>query len=538
MTDDHFPNESESDEKGRIQCGDYFRVLKGYPAYRYLLLSFFVDNLGNWFTFISCLTITDNYGGGGVVWTTIYLMIRLLPPFLFVPCLGPYTDLVDKRLGMICSSLLSSCVVLFMAGIVKNGSSLSSLQLFAIYFASLIQFTSETFYGPLRASLIPLLVEKEDLMITSTWDGFGWSTISAFGASIGGFVTSKYGFRAAFLLDALSYFTSAVLVSFVPTVTLPKADFKLDTPPLSTEEEDLGLIDPSVPILAAPISPSGPISPPSSSTKPTSLSMNKELITFLFTNPFIFFICFLRGSGSLLWGAADLLSIRFSDQDALQHYGDKEMTLGIIYAFVGIGCQVGPMLWNSLTPQKEYHLFRVIVISFGQISISYFIMMTTSHIHHLLLATFIRSIASGIIYIYGGLLIQLLVPSSIQGRIFTIERGLYTFSKLLSTVMSGVGFDYFHWDEYQMSLFMFLFSGGVTLLWSVIFISHYHLTDISGGYCCSHSLKDRGVQLRYQEVCEEEDDLEMRCRTRASVDGIETPSLSQQSSLSADGEGS
>jgi MFS family permease len=500
------------DEKGRIQCGDYFRVLKDYPSYRYLLLSFFVDNLGNWFTFISCLTITDNFGDGGVTWTTIYLMIRLMPPFLFAPCLGPYTDLVDKRLGMIWSSLLSSFVVLFMAGIIGNGSSLSYLQLFAIYIASLIQFTSETFYGPLRASLIPLLVERKDLMITSTWDGFGWSTISAFGASVGGLVTSKYGFRAAFLLDALSYFTCALLVSFVPSgiTSSPKSN-------ALSEEEDVELIDPSLPLPSLPAPEFEEECSLSSSTKSTSLSLNKELISFLFSNPFIFFICFLRGSGSLLWGAADLLSIRFSNQPTLQHYGDKEFTLGIIYAFVGIGCQVGPMFWNSITPQKEYHLFRVIIISFGQIAVSYFIMMSTSHINHLLLATFIRSIASGIIYIYGGLLIQILVPSSIQGRIFTIERGLYTFSKLLSTVMSGVGFDYFQWNEYQMSLFMSLFSGGVTLLWSGIFISHYHFSSLKDG-------KER--PLRYEEVCVEEEDLEMRVSQCTSLDDEVDPSLS------------
>lgn len=541
--DDEKVQQEQEPEQKQIQCSDYYRVLVSYPAYRYLLLSFFVDNLGNWFTFISCLTLTDSFRRHGrpgdgpapgddgegqgdkvtatVIWTTIYLMIRLLPPFLFVPCLGPYTDLVDKRLGMIGSSLLSALVVLLMAAIVGNGETpLSLFQLFGIYLTSLIQFTSETFYGPLRASLIPLLVEKKDLMITSTWDGFGWSTISAFGASIGGFVTSKYGFRVAFLLDALSYFICAVLVSFVPSVIT-----SAETVNTIAEEEDDELIHSSVPIPSPLLIPEEKESMSSSATS-TSFSLNKELISFLFSNPFIFFICFLRGSGSLLWGAADLLAIRFSDQTALQHYGDKEFTLGIIYAFVGIGCQVGPMFWNVITPQKEYHLFRVIVISFGQISMSYFIMMTTSHINHLLLATFIRSIASGIIYIYGGLLIQILVPSSIQGRIFTIERGLYTFSKLLSTIMSGVGFDYFQWDEYQMSLFMAVFSGVVTFLWSGIFIAHYHFS----------SAKTREGSLRYEEVCVEEEDLEMLCLDDAAPprSGPETPSESRDALESSD----
>lgn len=487
---------NEGEEQNRIKCGDYFRVLRDYPAYRLLLFSYFIDNLGNWFTFISCLTITDNFGG--VIWTTIYLMIRLIPSFIFAPCLGPLADKYDKRLGMICCSILSAAVVLFMAGIITTGDSLTYFQLFGIYCASLIQFTLDTLYGPLRGSLIPLLVKKEDLMITSTWDGFGWSTISAFGASIGGYVTSKYGYRAAFLLDASSYLFCAVLVYFVPTVTVP-AD-STTTPESQT----------------MPHSTTTSLPKDQENSSGSSYSMNREMITYLYENPFILVICFLRGSGSLLWGAADLLSIQFSNIVQLQHYGDKEFTLGLIYATVGIGCQVGPMFWNAITPQSEYYLFRVNVISFGQIAISYAIMMSTTHINHLLLATFIRSMASGIIYIYGGLMIQLLVPSSMQGRIFTIERAIYMLSKMISTIMSGIGFDSFHWNEYQMSLFMSIFGGVVTIIWSGIFLSHYHIqTTLSTSSfcgiwlpCCNHH-----VSLKYQKVARDDEeaakDLEM-----------------------------
>jgi MFS family permease len=491
-------------EGRRMRCGDYFRVLRDYPSYRYVLLSFFVDNLGNWFTFISCLTITDNFGG--VRWTTIYLMIRLMPSFVFAPCLGPLADRLDKRLGMIGCSLCSACTVLLMAFIVGDGTSLSLLQLFGIYLASLVQFSLDTLYGPLRSSLIPLLVDKRDLMITSTWDGFGWSTISAFGASIGGFVASQYGYRAAFLLDALSYLTCALLIFFVPTVTVPKPDI---VPSDINHLQDPGLDVASRVVkggleieTGTETDTSSSLSPVKVETSSSSYQMNRELVAYLVSNPFVFAVCFLRGSGSLLWGAADLLSIRFSNETALQRYGDKEFTLGLIYATVGLGCQAGPMIWNSITPQREYELFRVIIISLAQMGGSYLIMMHTSHIHHILLATFIRSIASGIIYIYGSLLIQILVPSSIQGRIFTMERAVYTLSKLLSTVMSGVGFDYFAWDEYEMSLFMAFLCGVVTCVWSGVFVFHYHLTCAGEGEGTERLCQWRS--RRYQHLPREE----------------------------------
>jgi MFS family permease len=288
-------------EAEKVRCGDYYRVLRDYPAYRYILLSFFVDNLGNWFTFISCLTITDTFGG--VRWTTIYLMLRLIPSFIFAPCLGPLADRLDKRLGMIGCSVLSACTVLAMAVIVGDGtSSLTYLHLFGIYLASIIQFTLDTLYGPLRGSLIPLLVDKRDLMITSTWDGFGWSTISAFGASLGGFVASRYGYRAAFLLDALSYFLCALLIYFVPTVTVPVS---VPASVVSSDED----LDRTEEVDAASETDASSWSSPSVQKAPSlsSYEMNREMVAYLVTNPFVFAVCFLRGSGSLLWGAADLL---------------------------------------------------------------------------------------------------------------------------------------------------------------------------------------------------------------------------------------
>lgn len=236
----------------------------------------------------------------------------------------------------------------------------------------------------------------------------------------------------------------------------------------------------------------------------SSSSMNRELIQFLSSNKWVLLICFLRGCGSLLWGAADLLSVNFSNLKSFQRYGDKEFTLGLIYATTGIGCQIGPILWNAITLQSEYYLFRVIVFSFGQIGISYLIMMYATDIHHLLLATLIRTISSGIIWIYGSLLLQILVPSSLQGRVFTFERAIYVISKLLSTVMSGVGFGYIHWNDFQMSSLMTISSGVIVLIWSAIFVYHYHWS------CGDKEIVEKYLQVPKDETMGEQ---EVDCET-------------------------
>ena len=53
-------------------------------------------------------------------------------------------------------------------------------------------------------------------------------------------------------------------------------------------------------------------------------------------------------------GPADVLNVEFSETPALQVVrGDQPLTLGIAYAFVGVGCFVGPIASNAFFGKKE-----------------------------------------------------------------------------------------------------------------------------------------------------------------------------------------
>lgn len=60
----------------------------------------------------------------------------------------------------------------------------------------------------------------------------------------------------------------------------------------------------------------------------------------------------LKAGGSLVWGAADVLNVRFSELPEMQGLGDAAFTLGLFFASVGLACLVGPIVFNSFTPPK------------------------------------------------------------------------------------------------------------------------------------------------------------------------------------------
>jgi len=60
----------------------------------------------------------------------------------------------------------------------------------------------------------------------------------------------------------------------------------------------------------------------------------------------------LKSSGTIIWGAADILGVRFSEMKEMQGFGDSAFTLGLFFASVGLACFIGPVVFNCVTPPK------------------------------------------------------------------------------------------------------------------------------------------------------------------------------------------
>ena len=63
-------------------------------------------------------------------------------------------------------------------------------------------------------------------------------------------------------------------------------------------------------------------------------------------------LCFVKFSGAAVWGAADVLQVKYSEMPSMQTLGDSSQTLGFVFAAVGVGCFFGPIFFNCFTPPK------------------------------------------------------------------------------------------------------------------------------------------------------------------------------------------
>ncbi|CAM9210256.1 unnamed protein product, partial [Ectocarpus fasciculatus] len=419
---------------------DYFRVLRERPEYRVLFIAYCIDNAGNWLSFIACLSIIDRYGKAS--YTSLYFIFRLLPSVCLAGVLGPLADRLNKRDGMILCNVGSALAVLVIALPWPE-----HVLLPIVLGAALVQFSFDTLYSPLRQSMIPYFVKDADMQVVTTLDSVAWSTVGALGATLGGAICNAFGNRVGFVTDFCSFLIVAGL-----TMTLPR------------NYEALNIRD-KVKITAPGQAGNEVLEKAAGSSSQMVIAMFR----YLMSHPKVMIVCCAKACGALVWSAADLLQVRFSAMSSMGALGGAQLTLGVLYSMVGVGCYVGPMSWNTCTPQNGRVLFSRIVISFSNLFIAYLITVFAPNILVLMLATIIRACGAGTLWTYSTLLVQIWCPAEMKGRIFAFENYLHNLISIVTFFFCAVLFDYWQFNELQISLIMCFLGMSVFLAWGAFY---------------------------------------------------------------------
>ena len=98
-------------------------------------------------------------------------------------------------------------VVVFAMLLVRSRSTV-----WLVYPLLLLETLMAAFFEPARTSVIPNITAREDVLVANTLSSVTWSVNLLIGASVGGVVAALFGRNAVFLLNALSFLLSALLI--------------------------------------------------------------------------------------------------------------------------------------------------------------------------------------------------------------------------------------------------------------------------------------------------------------------------------------
>ena len=188
----------------------YMQLLRRNRPFRQLWLGQVVSELGNWFNFIAGLGLVRLVSGNAAVATTVMLLARLVPFTLVAPFAGAFVDRWSRRRVMIASDLTRALVALALLLVTRPED------LWIAYLCTVLLALFGAFFEAAKNAAVPNITGDADLL---AGNALMWSSrflLMSFGAALGGWTAAHFGYRAAFIVNALSFLISAYSVWLIP----------------------------------------------------------------------------------------------------------------------------------------------------------------------------------------------------------------------------------------------------------------------------------------------------------------------------------
>lgn len=405
----------------------YLSLLQRNRNFRNLWLARVVSNLGDWFNLLASAALIAHLSGAGTAISFLFLA-RFLPLFLMSPFAGLLADRYERRTLLIWTDILRSGIVLGFLLVDRPE------RIWLLYLLTVLQFMVSAVFTPAEQSYLPAVVDREDLVTANALDSFTWSTMLAIGALLGGVATALLGVQAAFLLDALTFLVSAWLLTRITVRSLAQAS--------ATEGN--------------------------SAVRRAFLEI-VEGMRYLAAQPVLLTFALIKAAGALVWGSVNVLEIPLAET-VFPLGGSGTLSLGLIYAAVGVGTGFGPILLRARLGDSWGGLLKAVSIGFFAMTLGTLGVAVAPSLGWLLGATALRGIGTGALWVFSAVLLQLLIPDRLRGRVFAFEFAALTLTQSISTLWAGYAYDNLRW-----SLAETLFSAGVvsvlvTAAWMLFYL--------------------------------------------------------------------
>ncbi|MGI9232989.1 MAG: MFS transporter [Woeseiaceae bacterium] len=154
-------------------------------------------------------------------WVGIIAFTQFAPAVFFGPVFGVLADRFDRRVASIVINLCSSVNMLLLGALVALGK----VDVFVLGALSLVQGSLDGAHTPVRMTLVPNLVTKDQLQSAIASTSISFNVSRFVGPAIAGLIIATLGVSAAFALNGISYVAVVAAVVFVrlrPTASREK----------------------------------------------------------------------------------------------------------------------------------------------------------------------------------------------------------------------------------------------------------------------------------------------------------------------------
>lgn len=387
-----------------ISLAAYLRLVGGNRNVRRLWLAQIVSEIGDWFYTLAIYTLLLQLTGhaGSVA---LALVLQVLPQFFVGPTAGVVNDRLRRKQVMIASDLIRFAVVLAML-FVRSRSTV-----WLVYPLLVVETTMTAFFEPARSAVIPNITSEREVLVANTLSSATWSVNLMIGASVGGVVAAFFGRDAVFILNALSFLTSAFLIRGMRFVE-PHAE---TAAPLRVRD----LVDFS-PIL--------------------------EGIRYIRSHPTLLPTVFSK-AGELMVGPSWVIFTVMGAREFAFHRpgitpaGSAMLGMSILLGGRGIGAMVGPVVSARWADRNDGRLRLGILFGYLTISAGYAVLGASRSVWMAAVCAMLAHAGGSTVWVFSTTLLQLHTEDRFRGRVFAADLGLGSLSFAVTAYLAGVFLD-------------------------------------------------------------------------------------------------
>ena len=386
--------------RAAISLGAYVRLVRHNHNFRRLWLAQIVSEIGDWFYTLSIYTLLLQLTGhaGSVA---LALVLQVIPQTFAGPTAGVVNDRVRRKHVMIVADLVRMVVVLSML-LVRSRS-----MVWLVYPLLLAETTMAAFFEPARSAVVPNLVESGEVLAANTLSSATWSVNLLIGAAVGGVVAAFMGRDAAFVLNALSFLVSAILISRMKFAE-PHAE------------------------AAAPLRPRDLV----------DFSPVMEGIAYIRSHPVLVPAVFAKAGELMVGPSWVIFTVMGAREFAVRGHGIDAsggalLGMSILLGGRGLGALVGPLISARWAGQDDHRLrigilfgYITVAVGYGLIGVSHSVWMAAA-------CAMLAHAGGSTVWVFSTTLLQLRTEDRFRGRVFAADLGLGSFTFAITAYLCG-----------------------------------------------------------------------------------------------------
>jgi MFS family permease len=387
-----------------ISFGSYARLVRGNRNFRRLWMAQIVSEIGDWFYTLSIYTLLLQFTGHASS-VALALVLQVLPQTLAGPMAGVVNDRLKRKHVMIAADLARMVIVLAML-LVRSRS-----MVWLVYPLLLAETTMAAFFEPARNAVIPNIAAEGEVLIANTLSSATWSVNLLIGASVGGVVAAFSGRDTVFVLNAISFLASAILIGGMRFVE-PHAEG------------------------AAPLRPRDLV----------DFSPVLEGIRYIRSHPTLLPTVFAK-AGELMIGPSWVIFTVMGAREFAVHghgisaAGGAMLGMSILLGGRGVGALVGPLVAARWADRSDHRLRLGILLGYLTISAGYGVLGASRTVWMAAACAMLAHAGGSVVWVFSTTLLQLHTEDRFRGRVFAADLGLGSLTFAVTAYLAGLFLD-------------------------------------------------------------------------------------------------